>query len=201
MKTKLIFCFLLLTSITKAQTDFVPGYYIINSGAKYIKPSSNDFCDHVLLTYDDGSPIHFGDMEDLLYVTDFELSMNRNFMQSVYRPGQVVFAVMAYKNRVYCFSPDGVALVFSSISDLTKAPDKGSLCVMERSEELMDGPTLCCGYYWITSQNTANGTVILQISQNNTVEIKQELIVFYNKWVSRSVEEEFKENMKSVVED
>lgn len=200
MKTKLIFCLLLFAGFLKAQTDFVPGYYIINSGAKYINPDRNNYCDHVLLTYDDGTPI-VTDNEDLLYVKDYELSMNRDFMKSVYRPGQVVFAVMVYKNRVYCFSPNGDALVFSSISDLTKAPDKGSLVVMEGSEELMDGPTLCCGYYWITSQNTANGTVILQLPQNKTVEIKQDLIVFYNKWVSRSVEEEFKGDVKSVEED
>jgi hypothetical protein len=199
MKTKLIFCFLFLTTITEAQTDFVPGYYLLNTGAKYFDGLTEVCESYELVTNEDGDPVSYS-YRNLYYKND--TLGNAAIWLNQPRIGQVVFAYMVFKNRIYCFTPNGRHIVFSGIGDLTKAADKGAVGWMGlESEELMDGPTLCCGYYWITSQNTESGTVVVQLPQNKTVEIKQDLIVFYNKWVSRSVEEAFNEDVKSVEED
>ncbi len=176
-----------------SQTEFVPGFYIINKNAKYAEPISQHFDympyrpdgmaeveklqDAGYLTYtDDGAFVTNPDGEFLYTSFDWYSSNNINL-----REGQIVIAYMLNNNRVYCFDLDGHPAVFSSITNLTKAPTNGSIGSMkEFEEEIMDGPTLGNGYYWILSQNTANGTVKIQLP-TTTIEIKVEKISFWKK--------------------
>lgn len=214
MKTKY---FLLLVSaiILKfevfAQTEFVPGFYMINNGAKYAQIAT--YNDNVLEPYVVDRVVgyeeynaHYSEDEsitmpgygivttiegDYLYTSkEPEKVFNVNLSE-----GQVVIAFMTNNSRIYCFDLDGNPIVFSSISDLTKVPSNGSIGVYsyETNEELLEGPTISNGYYWILSQNTTNGTVKIQLP-NTTVDIKAEKIIFWKKYVARFYNNVFETN-------
>lgn len=163
-----------------AQTDFIPGYYIVNSKAKFAeKTELND--EYFLyeprikddetyqLTNEDGEYLYTKHTTELVKVRLME--------------GHVVIALMVVSNLVYCFDLQGNSFVFSSITDLMKAPKTGTIGKMTDSIDIMDGSTLCCGYYWILSQNIVNETVTIQLPKS-TIEIKEEKITFLNKSIN-----------------
>jgi hypothetical protein len=148
----------LLPSLTFSQ-DFIPGYYIIESDAKYavVLPSSLDFF-----------PDTFGCMQQ--------------YEDLIMKAGEVVVSFEQSKGRYYCFDPNGRMVVFQCDNCLTKAPMLSGAGVghMEETIELIDGSSIDSGaYYWIISQNTANSTVKIQITNGKTYDIPQNKIRLY----------------------
>ena len=206
---KYIVCLLVLASNLQlfAQTDFVPGFYIVNKNAKYGEertlrfdympyfPETNEDGESFFVTNEEGVAIT--PEEEYLYLGYGDFASNNIKL----REGQVVVAYMLNNDRVYCFDLDGHPAVFSSIKDLTKAPSTGSIGLMNEmeSEEIMDGPTIANGYYWILSQNTANGTVKIQLPKN-TVEIKSEKLTFWKKAMDSLYDDAFELNENEGVE-
>ncbi len=187
-----------------SQTEFVPGFYLVNNNAKYAQqlkmefdympymPGSEEEVDsygaHIEYT-DDGPVVTSPD--GYLYTGNQMFSSGNARLQE----GQVVMAFMINSNRVYCFDLEGHPIVFSGINDLTKVPNTGSIgmYISESNEELMDGPTLSFGYYWILSQNTSNETVKIQLPKT-TVDIRAEKIIFWKKQVGKFYDNAFETN-------
>ncbi len=195
-----------------AQNEFIPGFYLVNNNAKYAQfqtpeeisyaryqPSSEDelYSYGTNLEYTEEGPFvtrnsSEGGKEYLYYQENFDLGW---ISKSKLTEGQIVFAFMVANMRVYCFDLIGNQIVFSGINDLTKAPNNGSIGQMEKgvSEELMEGPTLRTGFYWILSQNTTNGTVKIQLPKT-TVDIKSEKIIFWKKHIGSYFDNVFQTN-------
>ena len=169
-----------------SQAEFVPGFYIINKNAKYAQ--RGHYPDYELSAYivdrevgyneynghyeeSDELEVGYGNVTtldgDYLYISEppSEVIYDSNLSE-----GQIVIGCMLLNSNVYCIDLNGNEIVFSSLADLTKAPSTGSIGLMnsESAEELMDGPTLWNGYYWILSQNTSNGTVKIQLPKSTT---------------------------------
>jgi hypothetical protein len=187
-----------------SQTEFVPGFYLVNNNAKYAQrlkiefdympymPGSKEEVDsygsHIEHT-DDGPVVTSPD--SYLY-TETQMFSTGN---ARLREGMVVMAFMINSNRVYCFDLEGNPIVFSGINDLTKVSNTGSIGMYssEFNEELMDGPTLSFGYYWILSQNTSNETVKIQLPKT-TVDIRAEKITFWKKEIGKFYDNAFETN-------
>jgi hypothetical protein len=144
IKSILIACILIILCNDLHSQEFVPGYYILNSTAKYsiLHPSSVDFIS------DEQGCYHESDV----------LSM---------KSGEVVIAYEFVKGKYYCFDPYGRGIIVQGISSLTKAPILPGCGVgrMEKSIQLIDGNSIVEGaYYWIIGQNIANSTVEILIN-------------------------------------
>jgi hypothetical protein len=186
-----LFCFIFLVTNLFAQSDFSPGFYLVNKNAKYAEQISQRF-DYVPYTITVGEEETTVTTEggDNLYLEISWLSSDNIRL----REGQVVLAYMTVNGQVFCFDMNGKSAVFSSMSSLSKAPATGMIGYMDvQAEELMDGPVLCCGYYWILSQNTANGSVKIQLP-TSTVDIKTEKISFWKKSMGTYFENAFDNN-------
>ena len=144
IKTTIIMCFLLTLSNTLIGQEFTPGYYILNSTAKYsiLHPSGLDFIS------DQQGCYH---KDDYLYM----------------KSGEVVVAYEFVKGKYYCFDPNGRGIIIQGTSPLTKAPILPGCGVerMEKSIQLIDGNSIEKGaYYWVIGQNIANSTVEILIN-------------------------------------
>ncbi len=186
-----------------SQTEFTPGFYLINNGAKFAQRQKLefDYMPYMPSSADEvesyGTNIEFTEDGPVVTSPDGYLYTEIEFFGTEARlqEGQVVIAFMMNNNRVYCFDMDGHPIVFSSINDLTKVPSTGSIgmYIAESNEELMDGPTLSFGYYWILSQNTTNETVKIQLPKT-TVDIKSEKVTFWKKHVGKIYDSAFESN-------
>jgi hypothetical protein len=139
--------------------EFEPGYYIINSTAKYAVaiPGGLDY------SIDDNGCMHQFDV----------LKM---------KSGEVVIAFQFFKEKYYCFDPNGRMVVFQGENCLTAAPkaDGAGVGRMEETIPLLNGSSLSEGsYYWIIAQNVANSTVKIQVAEGKTYDVPQGKIDFY----------------------
>lgn len=190
-----------MTASLFGQSEFTPGFYIIKNGAKYAQQATYPDFDSELYIVSrevglENYNAHYAENEDIIspgygVVTTLDGEYLYTHMppegefEAVLREGQIVIAYMTINEKVLCFDMLGHPIIFSSINDLAKAPSTGSIGIMnDEAEEIMDGPTLCCGFYWILSQNTANGTVKIQLS-NSTVDLRVEKISFWKKYMTR----------------
>jgi len=148
-----------ITGVYCQDSTFVPGYYIINSGAQYyvIQAGGSDYYPY------NGS-----------YQQATGLQMGQ---------GEVVIISEFSKGIYYGFDPQGRMLAFKGKESLTKAPLKPGAGVgyMIESIELIDGSTLNDGsYYWIIGQDLANSTIIIQVQDGLTYTIPQSKIMLFN---------------------
>ncbi len=159
---------------TFSQTDFIPGYYIINSGATYAiaMPSSLDFFK----------------LDDESYTWSYP-DISELYMAA----GEVVIAFEYAGGKVYCFDPNGRMVVFNGLNSLTKAPmvPGAGIGYMVETIELIDGSELSEGaYYWIIGQNVANSTIKIQVANGKTYDIPQSKIVLYSTYIKRMMKTE-----------
>lgn len=213
MKTRFLISFIgfAISFYNIAQNEFVPGFYLVNKNAKYAQ--RGHYPDYELSAYivereigyneynghyeeSDELEAGYGNVTtldgDYLFISEppSDLIFDSNLNE-----GQVVIGCMLLNSNVYCLDLNGNEIVFSSLNDLTKAPSTGSLGLMnsDSAEELMDGPTLWNGFYWILSQNTTNGTVKIQLPKS-TVDIPSEKIIFWKKRLTNYFENAFESN-------
>ena len=154
--------FLFIINISTAQESFQPGWYIINSGAKYST------------IYYSGSDVsNYADEEgnvNIYTISTDDFAMNA---------GEVVIAYEFNKGNYFCFDPWGRMLVFSGENSLSKAPILPGSGVGQMNEtiELIDGSEISSGaYYWIVGQNIANSTITIQVNAGKKQEIPQSKI-------------------------
>lgn len=153
-----------------AQEAFVPGYYIINSNAKYavVIPGGGD------------------------YSFDSEKGCYEQLTNLKMKAGEVVIAFEYSKGKVYCFDPNGRMLAFDNLNNLSKAPMKpgAGVCYINETIELIDGGTIQKGsYYWIVGQNIAASTITIQAEDGKTYEIPQSKIILYGVYIKTAAKE------------
>lgn len=158
---------------TFAQQEFAPGWYIIQSTAKYsvVSPSG-------------AAMINKGEWKD----TDAwgnTLSISESVIENllIKKAGEVVFAFEYSGGKVYCFDPSGGMLVFDGLSSLKKATIVQGCGVgnMLESIPLLDGSTLQeDSYYWIIGQDIANSTFKIEVQDGKTYHVPQEKINLYS---------------------
>lgn len=144
IKSILLAYFLIILCNDLHSQEFVPGYYILNSTAKYtiLYPSGLDYIS------DEQGCYH---KDEYLYM----------------KSGEVVIVYEFVKGKYYCFDPNGRGIIIQGTSPLTKAPILPGCGVgrMEKSIQLIDGNSIEKGaYYWIIGQNIANSTVEILIN-------------------------------------
>jgi hypothetical protein len=152
----LLLAFLFLFNKVDSQ-EFVPGYYIINSTAKFavITPSGDDFIENTNLTNCYGYP-------------------NIDYIKVV--AGEVVIAYELSSGKVLSFYPNGRQVVFDNINNLTKAPTPvgAGICMLTESIQLLDGSTLeANNYYWAISQDLSKSTIKIQVAEGKVFEVPQ----------------------------
>jgi len=158
-----VITFVFLSSYSlKAQSDFSPGWHIIQSSAKYtvIRPSGSDF------QYDNKKGCWDYPVPDFLLM----------------KAGEVVLAFEYSGGKVYGFDPNGRMLVFESLTGLVKAPVSGAgVGLMLETIELIDGSDLSKGsYVWITGQDIAKETIKIQVQEGKQYDIPKSKISLYS---------------------
>lgn len=168
---KILLLILIFNGTINSQNDFVPGYYIINSTAKYAValPSGLD------------------------YSYDIDTKCYRQYSNLRMGSGEVVIAFEYSKGKLYCFDPNGRMVAFEGLNSLTKAPMTPGAGVghMDETINLIDGTKIEKGsYYWITGQNTANSTITIQVADGKSFEIPQSKITLYGLFIKSLIKEQ-----------
>ena len=172
MKTTLFLILFLIAPLfsTAQDSTFVPGYYIINSGAQYfvIQAGGNDY-------YPNGGCY---ERAEGLYMAAGEVVIISEFSKGIY----------------YGFDPMGRMIAFKGKESLTKAPLKvgSGVGYMTEEIELIDGTTLKGGsYYWIIGQDLVNGSITIQVQNGITYNIPQSKIMLFNVRLKNFVKDEW----------
>lgn len=157
--------------------EFSPGYYIIQSSAKYavLSPSYSDY------NVDENGIISYPDYNNI-------------FMGK----GEVVIAFDYYGGKVYCFDPKGRMLVFDALTNLIKAPivEGCGVGLMSGTIELIDGNDLQeSAFYWIIGQDISKSTIKIQINDNKIYDVPASKISLYTAIIKKYSKSE---TMKSV---
>lgn len=155
-----------------AQTNFVAGYYIVNSNAKYavITPGGDDFD----LDIDKGC---------WTYPNTDELGVDA---------GEVVIAYEIVSGKVLAFDPSGKQVVFESVNSLTKAPaaQGAGICTLIESIQLIDGSSLNNGdYYWVIGQDVSKSTIKIQVNDNKIFDVPQDKVFLFGAFLKRELKD------------
>ena len=117
----------------------------------------------------------FSDIEIDGFATTANLKLENYLMAT----GETVLVYDFVDGKYFCFDPAGRTVVFNGMESLKKAPvnEVSSVGFILEDIELLSGNDIKKGMYvWITSQNVANGTIIITIENNKTLEIPKKSI-------------------------
>ena len=139
-----------------AQTEFVPGLYLVKKGATYAQEVKTNY---EYYPYSPQNPSSYGKHyemapSDELVVTteggDMLFYEEKNIGTSGFiGEGSVVSVTMMINKRIYCFDLYGNMYVFSSMADLTPVPKTGYVGRwVGEVEQLPNGPDFCCEMFY-----------------------------------------------------